>query len=135
MHNVVLPEDARGWAQIVFGDLPPLAADDEQVVRSAGSGYFFFFQRRLRPRPAAITICPAIVSAVKAATGRTRRGVVQALAPGAHRTHAWAGACAAAEGDAAGQGARTAGAIRRMSAHRRRRASLSTMATNTDRNE
>ena len=25
---------------IVFGDLPPLAADDEQVVRSAGAGYF-----------------------------------------------------------------------------------------------
>ena len=49
--NVVLPEDARGWADVVFGDLPPLAGDDEQVVRSAGAGYFSAAaERRCRER-------------------------------------------------------------------------------------
>ena len=76
MHNVVLPEDAQGWAQVVFGELPPLAADDEQVVRSAGSSYF----------SAAATAAahsdndlPAIVNAVKAATGRTGAALYKPL--------------------------------------------------------
>jgi glutamyl-tRNA synthetase len=75
-HNVVLPEEAVAWAQIVFGELPPLAGDDEQVVRSAGSGYF-------SAAAAAVTgsdnDLPAIVSAVKAATGRTGAALYKPL--------------------------------------------------------
>ena len=76
MHNVVLPEDAQGWAQIVFGDLPPLAADDEQVVRSAGSGYF---SAAASAAATSDSDLPAIVSAIKAATGRTGAALYKPL--------------------------------------------------------
>lgn len=76
MHNVVLPEDAQGWAQIVFGELPPLAADDEQVVRSAGSGYF---SAAASAAASSDNDLPAIVSAVKAATGRTGAALYKPL--------------------------------------------------------
>ncbi|MEJ0039005.1 MAG: glutamate--tRNA ligase [Gammaproteobacteria bacterium] len=76
MHNVVLPEDAQGWAQIVFGDLPPLGADDEQVVRSAGSGYF---SAAASAAASSDNDLPAIVSAVKAATGRTGAALYKPL--------------------------------------------------------
>ena len=76
MHNVVLPEDAVGWAQIVFGDLPPLGADDEQVVRSAGSGYF---SAAASAAAHSDNDLPAIVSAVKAATGRTGAALYKPL--------------------------------------------------------
>jgi glutamyl-tRNA synthetase len=66
MHNVVLPEDAQVWAQIVFGDLPPLAAADELVVRNAGAGYF---SAAASAAAKSDNDLPAIVSAVKAATG------------------------------------------------------------------
>jgi glutamyl-tRNA synthetase len=74
MHNVVLPEDARSWAEVVFGDLPPLGAEDEQVVRSAGSGYF-----SAAASAAASNDLSAIVSAVKAATGRTGAALYKPL--------------------------------------------------------
>jgi glutamyl-tRNA synthetase len=76
MHNVVLPEDALGWAQVVFGELPPLAADDEQVVRSAGSGYF---SAAASAAARSDNDLPAIVSAVKAATGRTGAALYKPL--------------------------------------------------------
>ena len=76
MHNVVLPEDAQGWAQIVFGDLPPLGADDEQVVLSAGSGYF---SAAASAAASSDNDLPAIVSAVKAATGRTGAALYKPL--------------------------------------------------------
>lgn len=76
MHNVVLPEDAQAWAQIVFGDLPPLGADDEQVVRSAGSGYFSAAASAAARNDNDL---PAIVSAVKAATGRTGAALYKPL--------------------------------------------------------
>ena len=52
----------------MFGDLPPLAADDEQLVRSAGPGYFSA-AAACRGRAAA-TICRRSLRAVKAATGQ-----------------------------------------------------------------
>ena len=74
--NVVLPEDARGWAEIVFGELPPLTADDEQLVRAAGAGYF-----SAAAGAAAVngTDLPAIVNAVKVATGRTGAALYKPL--------------------------------------------------------
>src|SRR5262249_29088963 len=74
MHNVVLPEDAQSWAQVVFGELPPLAADDARVVRSAGSGYFW-----AAAAAADTNDRPAIVGAVKAATGRTGAALYKPL--------------------------------------------------------
>lgn len=65
--NVVLPEDARPWVEIVFGAPPALSPEDEQTVEAAGSGYFAAAAQ-------AATQCGndlrAIVSAVRAATGR-----------------------------------------------------------------
>ena len=74
--NVVLPEDARGWAEVVFGDPPPLAADDEQLVRSAGSSYFSAAAQAARTRGNDL---PAIVEAVRAATGRTGAALYKPL--------------------------------------------------------
>jgi glutamyl/glutaminyl-tRNA synthetase len=76
MHNVVLPEDAVGWAQIVFGDLPPLDAADEQVVRDAGSGYF---QAAASAAASSEPDLKAIVNSVKAATGRTGAALYKPL--------------------------------------------------------
>jgi nondiscriminating glutamyl-tRNA synthetase len=65
--NVVLPEDARPWVEIVFGGPPPLEPTAEAVVRAAGTGYFS------AAAAAAATSgndLPAIAGAVRAATGR-----------------------------------------------------------------
>lgn len=74
--NVVLPEDARGWADVVFGDLPPLAADDEQIVRSAGTGYFF---AAADAAAASGNDLSAIVAAVRSATGKTGAALYKPL--------------------------------------------------------
>jgi nondiscriminating glutamyl-tRNA synthetase len=65
--NLVLPEDARTWVEIVFGAPPVLAAAGEELVRGAGAGYF------AAAAAAAATNgddLPAIVAAVRAASGR-----------------------------------------------------------------
>jgi nondiscriminating glutamyl-tRNA synthetase len=74
--NVVLPEDARGWAEVVFGELPPLAADDEQLVRSAGAGYF---SAAASAAAASGNDLPAIVAAVKSATGKSGAALYKPL--------------------------------------------------------
>ena len=38
--NVVLPEDARAWADIVFGPAPVLAGEGADLVREAGGEFF-----------------------------------------------------------------------------------------------
>src|SRR3984885_3321127 len=38
--NLVLPEDARAWVDVVFGDPPPLADAERQLVLEAGKSYF-----------------------------------------------------------------------------------------------
>ena len=38
--NLLLPEDARPWVEIVFGGPPPLEPAAEELVREAGRGYF-----------------------------------------------------------------------------------------------
>ena len=65
--NLVLPEDARAWVEIVFGAPPALAAAGEELVRGAGVAYF------AAAAAAAATSgddLPAIVAAVRAASGR-----------------------------------------------------------------
>src|SRR6266513_4312353 len=66
--NVVLPEDARPWVDIVFGVPPPLEPAAEEAVRGAGAGYFS------AAAAAAATSgddLAAIAGAVRAATGRS----------------------------------------------------------------
>jgi nondiscriminating glutamyl-tRNA synthetase len=74
--NIVLPDDARDWASVVFGDLPPLAGDDEQVVKSAGSSYF---SAAASAAAANDNDLKAIVDAVKAATGKTGAALYKPL--------------------------------------------------------
>ena len=74
--NVTLPEDARGWADVVFGDLPPLASEDEQVVRSAGASYF---SAAASAAAANDNDLKAIVAAVKAATGKSGAALYKPL--------------------------------------------------------
>src|SRR6266478_6057899 len=66
--NVVLPEDARPWVEIVFGGPPPLGAAAQQVVREAGTGYF---SAAAAAAAKSGNDLPAIAGAVRAATGRT----------------------------------------------------------------
>jgi glutamyl-tRNA synthetase len=39
-HNVVLPEDAKPWVGVLFGELPPLADEDRRVLLDAGHEFF-----------------------------------------------------------------------------------------------
>jgi glutamyl-tRNA synthetase len=39
-HNVVLPEDARPWVDVVFGELSGLTEEDRHIVSEAGPDFF-----------------------------------------------------------------------------------------------
>jgi glutamyl-tRNA synthetase len=65
--NVVLPEEARPWARIVFGPPPALEADGEEIIRKAGDRYFAAAAQAAAQSGSDL---PAIASAVRAATGR-----------------------------------------------------------------
>jgi glutamyl-tRNA synthetase len=39
-HNVVVPGDAVQWRAVVHGDLPPLGAEEQNVISAAGPGFF-----------------------------------------------------------------------------------------------
>jgi glutamyl-tRNA synthetase len=65
--NVVLPEDARPWVDVVFGGPIALAPPEEQVIRDAGSDYF---AAAAGAAAESGNDLKAITGAVKAATGR-----------------------------------------------------------------
>ena len=65
--NVLLPEDARPWVDIVFGDPPELEPAQAEVVRAAGPGYFSAAAAAAARAGGDLT---AIAGAVRAATGR-----------------------------------------------------------------
>ncbi len=65
--NVVLPEDARPWVDIVFGGPPALEPAGEELVREAGAGYFGAAAAAAARDGSDL---PAIAGAVRAATGR-----------------------------------------------------------------
>ncbi|MBS0418151.1 MAG: glutamate--tRNA ligase [Proteobacteria bacterium] len=65
--NLVLPEDARTWVDIVFGDLPALPAAEQQLVQEAGKSYF---AAAAEAASAHGNDLPAIANAVRAATGK-----------------------------------------------------------------
>ncbi|HEU4624379.1 MAG TPA: glutamate--tRNA ligase [Steroidobacteraceae bacterium] len=74
--NILLPADARAWADVVFGELPPLASEDEQLVRSAGATYF---SAAASAAAAHDNDLKAIVEAVKAATGKSGAALYKPL--------------------------------------------------------
>lgn len=65
--NIVLPADAKAWADIVFGTPPALEGEDAQVVRTAGAGYF---SAAVDAVAASGHDASAIVAAIRAATGK-----------------------------------------------------------------
>jgi len=65
--NLVFPEDAREWVNIVFGEPPALDAAEEQLVRNAGRGYF---SAAAAAAASSGNDLPAIAGAVRAATGK-----------------------------------------------------------------
>jgi glutamyl-tRNA synthetase len=65
--NLVLPEDAHGWVDIVFGAPPQLEPAGEELVRQAGSGYF---SAAAAAAARDGTDLPGIAGAARAASGR-----------------------------------------------------------------
>jgi nondiscriminating glutamyl-tRNA synthetase len=65
--NIVLPADARAWADVVFGGPLALEPAQEQVIRDAGAEYF---SAAASAAAQSGNDLPAIASAVKAATGK-----------------------------------------------------------------
>ncbi len=66
-HNVVLPEDAKPWVGVLFGDLPPLAEEDRRVLVDAGAS---FFQEAVTAVDRHGADLPALTAALQSATGR-----------------------------------------------------------------
>ncbi len=64
--NLVLPEDARPWIDIVFGAPPSLEPAAAEAVREAGRGYF----SAAAAAAGEAAELPAIAAALRAATGR-----------------------------------------------------------------
>jgi glutamyl-tRNA synthetase len=65
--NLVLPEDARAWVNVVFGDLPELEPAEQQMVLEAGKGYF---AAAAEAAAANGNDLAAIANAVRSATGK-----------------------------------------------------------------
>ena len=65
--NLVLPEDAQPWVEIIFGAPPALGPEAEALVRSAGAGYF---AAAAAAADRDGTDLPGIAGAARAATGR-----------------------------------------------------------------
>lgn len=65
--NLVLPEDARSWVGIVFGDPPALPSAEQQLVQEAGKSYF---AAAAAAAAAHGNDLAAIAGAVRAATGK-----------------------------------------------------------------
>ena len=81
---------------------------EEQVIRNAGSDYF---AAAAGAAAQSGNDLQAIAGAVKAATGKERRGAIYAVARGPDGARPRPGARAAVESHAAGQGAREIGTL------------------------
>ena len=65
--NIVLPEDAKEWMDIIFGGPLELDTADSEIIRSAGSGYFLAAAQAADDHAE----LAAILAALRAATGKT----------------------------------------------------------------
>jgi nondiscriminating glutamyl-tRNA synthetase len=73
--NIVLPEDALSWINIIFGAPPELADAEAEVIRSAGTSYFLAAAQAADGRADLATI----LAAVRAATGKTGAALYKPL--------------------------------------------------------
>jgi glutamyl-tRNA synthetase len=74
--NLVLPEDALPWVEVVFGGPPPLEEGGEAVVRDAGAGYFAAAAAAAAESGNDLA---AIAGAARAASGRQGRQLYMPL--------------------------------------------------------
>ncbi len=101
-HNVVLPADAAPWMAVVRGELPPLGPDERRIVDAAGREFFAAAAEALDEAGPDLKRAHENIEGAYRAQGRRS---VHAVARRAHRPGTRPGACAAAEVDAAGNGA------------------------------
>ncbi|HEY5101222.1 MAG TPA: glutamate--tRNA ligase [Steroidobacteraceae bacterium] len=73
--NIVLPEDALLWKNIIYGAPPLLAPAEAEIVRSAGASYFHAAAQATGER----ADLAAILAAVRAATGKTGAALYKPL--------------------------------------------------------
>jgi nondiscriminating glutamyl-tRNA synthetase len=73
--NIILPADALAWRDIIFGAPPDLDPAEEEVVRSAGSGYFRAAAQATEER----ADLAVIVAAIRAATGKSGAALFKPL--------------------------------------------------------
>jgi glutamyl-tRNA synthetase len=74
--NVVLPEDAREWRDIVFGGLPGIGATEQAAIDAAGRSFFAAASRAAAATPGDFK---AIAAATGAATGTRGKALYQPL--------------------------------------------------------
>ncbi|HTY93125.1 MAG TPA: glutamate--tRNA ligase family protein, partial [Steroidobacteraceae bacterium] len=74
--NIVLPEDAREWRDIVFGGMPGIGAPEQAAIDAAGSGFFAAATRAAAATPGDFK---AIAAATSAATGQKGKALYQPL--------------------------------------------------------
>jgi glutamyl-tRNA synthetase len=74
--NVVLPEDAREWREIVFGGMPGIAASEQAVIDATGNGFFAAAAQAAAAHPADFK---ALAAATSTATGRKGKALYQPL--------------------------------------------------------
>ena len=65
--NLVLPEDARGWVEVLYGELPPLDPGDQQLILEAGKSYFSAASEAAAAHGSDLA---AIAGAIRTATGK-----------------------------------------------------------------
>jgi nondiscriminating glutamyl-tRNA synthetase len=66
-HNVVYPADARPWADVLFGELPPPGDDVAPLLAEAGPG---FFEAALQALAVSGPDLPALAREIRQRTGR-----------------------------------------------------------------
>jgi len=74
--NVVLPEDAREWREIVFGGMPGIGAPEQAVIDAAGKSFFAAAAQAAGMHPGDFK---ALAGATSTITGRKGKALYQPL--------------------------------------------------------
>jgi glutamyl-tRNA synthetase len=74
--NVVLPEDAQAWRDIVYGDLPAIGLAEQAMIDAAGAPFFAVAARAAAATPDDFK---SIAAATAAATGAKGKALFQPL--------------------------------------------------------
>lgn len=74
--NIVLPDDARAWQEVVFGGMPAIGEVEQQTIDAAGKAFFAAAAEAAAVEPVDFK---AITAAAGAASGATGKGLYQPL--------------------------------------------------------